>query len=104
MNAGSAACEFARVPSHISRKSAAKTSLISGSITRFPYRPKNQGEIFGSPTMSVTDASTNGTIQIVGVMNRSVSPVTVAMSVTKVADISRLPTSSRLSPVSTSTA
>ena len=37
-------------------------------------------------------------------MNKTVRPATVAMSVTKVADISRLPTSSRFRPVSTSTA
>ena len=48
--------------------------------------------------------ATNGTIQIVGLTNRIVSPATVAMSVTKVADIIRLPTSSRFRPVSTSTA
>jgi len=46
----------------------------------------------------------NGTIQSVGLMKSAVRPATVAMSVTKVADISRLPTSSRLRPVSTSTA
>jgi hypothetical protein len=37
-------------------------------------------------------------------MKSTVSPATVAMSVTKVADISLLPTSSRERPVSTSTA
>ena len=58
----------------------------------------------GSPKISATETTANGTIQIVGVMNSRVSPVTVAMSVTKVADISRLPTSSLLSPVSTRTA
>ncbi|HEX6762940.1 MAG TPA: hypothetical protein VF094_09080 [Gaiellaceae bacterium] len=47
---------------------------------------------------------TNGATQTVGVANSKAGSVTVAMSVTNVADISRLPTSSRLSPVSTSTA
>ena len=54
--------------------------------------------------ISAAEAATNGTIQIVGLMKRIVSPATVAMSVTNVADISRLPTSSRERPVSTSTA
>ena len=36
MNAGSTACEFALSPSHMSRNRLAKTSLISGSITRLP--------------------------------------------------------------------
>ncbi len=104
MKAGSAACEFARTPSQLSRNRQAKTSLISGSITRSPYREKNHGADLGSPKINPIDASTNGTIQIVGLMKRIVRPVTVAMSVTKVADMSRLPISSRLSPVSTSTA
>ena len=82
----------------------AKTSLISGSITRFPYRPKNPVASLGSPRIIATETSANGTIQTVGSMNRTVSPVTVAMSVTNVADIRRLPTSSVFNPVSTSTA
>src|SRR5438105_1884577 len=39
-NAGSTAWEFARAPSHMSRNREANTSLISGSITRSPYRPE----------------------------------------------------------------
>ena len=60
--------------------------------------------LFVKPTRSAAETSTNGAIQNVGFANSTVSPVTVAMSVTKVADMSRFPTSSRLSPVSTSTA
>jgi len=54
--------------------------------------------------MSAMETSANGTIHTVGLRKRTVRPVTVAMSVTKVADISRLPTSSRFNLVSTSTA
>ena len=54
--------------------------------------------------MSASETTTNGTIQSVGLTNSTVSPATVAMSVTKVADINRLPTSARFKPVSTSTA
>ena len=104
MKTGRAACEFARSPSHMRRNRQANTSLISGSITRLPYRGKNDLAARGSPTMSAMETSANGTIQIVGFRKRTVSPVTVAMSVTNVADMSRLPTSSRFSPVSTSTA
>jgi hypothetical protein len=46
----------------------------------------------------------NGRIQMFGLMNRIDSAATVPKSVTKVADVSRLPTSSWLSPVSTRTA
>jgi hypothetical protein len=47
---------------------------------------------------------TNGMIQSVGLMNRIVNAVTVARSVTKVADMIRLPMIAWLRPVSTSTA
>ena len=78
--------------------------MISGSITRLPYRLKYPEASLGSPKISATETTANGTIQIVGLMNSTVRPVTVAMSVTKVADISRFPTSSPLNPVSTRTA
>jgi hypothetical protein len=60
---GRAACEFARLPSHISRKSIAKTSLISGSITRLPNREQNHGATFGSPTIIASETATNGATQ-----------------------------------------
>jgi hypothetical protein len=54
--------------------------------------------------MSTSETATKGTIQIVGLMKSRVRPATVPMSVTNVAAINRLPTSSRFKPVSTSTA
>ena len=78
--------------------------MISGSITRLPYRGKKSVAARGSPAMSTIETSVNGTIQTVGFRKRTLRPVTVAMSVTNVADISRFPTSSRFRPVSTSTA
>ena len=63
-----------RPPSHMSRKRQAKTSLISGSITRSPKRPKNQGTSRGSTKISPTETPTNGTSQIVGLMNRIERP------------------------------
>jgi hypothetical protein len=88
MNTGRAVCEFARWPSHMRRNRQANTSLISGSITRFPYRGKKSLAARGSPKMSAIETSANGTIQIVGFRNRTVRPVTVAMSVTNVANMS----------------
>jgi hypothetical protein len=65
---------------------------------------KKKGAIRGSPKIRAIDASTNGTIQMFGVMKRIESAAAVPKSVTNVADIKRLPTSARLRPVSTRTA
>jgi hypothetical protein len=58
----------------------------------------------GNPRISTTEAAMNGMIQTFGLMKRIESIAAVPKSVTNVADISRLPTSSWLSPVSTRTA
>ncbi len=54
--------------------------------------------------MTASEKTAKGMIQTFGVRNRTDSPSTVRMSVTKVADMIRLPTSERFKPVSTSTA
>jgi len=88
----------------MSRNRQAKTILISGSMTRSPYLPKNRDAPRGRPTTRSAETPTNGTIQRLGLMNRIDSAAAVPKSVTNVADIRRLPVSVWLSPVSTSTA
>src|SRR6266498_5664511 len=87
----------------MSPKSATKTSLISGSMTRSPYRRKNGGASFGSARMSASETTTKTGNQTFGLMKIADSATAVQRSVTNVALMSSFPTFVVLSPRSTST-
>jgi hypothetical protein len=54
-NPGSTAWLWARAPRYMSTRSAANAPLISGSMTRFPYRRKNHGSSSTMAAMMVAD-------------------------------------------------
>src|SRR6266511_3389680 len=103
-NAGSTAWLSARSATHMSRKRAANAPLISGSMTRSPYRRKNHRCSASMTTMTPTDTAMNSARKGDGRAKRIESASTVPRSVTKVAAMMILPISVRVSPVSTRTA
>jgi len=102
--AGRTAWPLEASESTIRTSRAAKTSLISGSMTRSPYRPKNHGAIRGSASTNATDTTRKTGNQRFGLMKIADSASAVQRSVTNVALMSSLPIAVSVSPRSTSTA
>jgi hypothetical protein len=80
-NAGCTACPFEASARTISTSKQANTSLISGSTTRSPWRPKNQGATRGRMKISATEMTRNAGNQTFGLRKIAESASAVQRSV-----------------------